>query len=160
MFLFLGSWLIYEELETAVETFRQALSDAYVRQKLCVLALEYPDPILLSRLTIEDIKNHKDVEWIEREKSYHDAAVKELNNLVRKYNTFAPYSVRRSLYNREVEVGKLAEGCAEKVFKKLKERDDALSYQNQRHSLSKGPREGFLVLLQNLVQMLFQSKSR
>lgn len=47
--------------------------------------------------------------------AYHDAALEEVNSLVRKYNGLAPYTVRRPYYVRSVELDKSYEECAESV---------------------------------------------
>lgn len=50
-------------------------------------------------------------------KSYHDVAIAELNNLVRKHNVLAPYTVRRPYYERAVEIEKMYEISAEDILK-------------------------------------------
>ena len=99
-----------------METFRRLLRQTWIRRTLRLLTLTHTHPTFLSRLTLGDIKAHRDPEWVVREKSYHDAAIKELNDLVRKYNATAPYSVRRNYYVREVEVEKLYVDCAEEIL--------------------------------------------
>lgn len=111
----------HKELDTAVAGFREILKQSYTRRVVRILASHLSTDRLTS-LTQDDIKAHKDSEWIEREKGYHDAAIEELNKLVRKYNGMAPYAVRRSYYVREVEVTKLAHECAQGIMEGLKER--------------------------------------
>jgi DnaJ family protein C protein 28 len=97
---------LQRELDTAVTTFRELLHQSYVRRVLRTLTALHPPAILATRLTLQDIKAHRDTEWEERERSYHDVAVKEINSLVRKYNG----------------VARLYEDCAEDVLRGLKER--------------------------------------
>ncbi|KAF9075333.1 hypothetical protein BDP27DRAFT_1257868 [Rhodocollybia butyracea] len=113
---------LQSELDTAVTIFRELLRQSYVRRVVRTLTALHPPAILATRLTLQDIKVHRDTEWEERERSYHEVAVKEINSLVRKYNGVAPYSVRRAYYVRSVEVERLYEDCAEDVLRGLKER--------------------------------------
>ena len=87
-----------------------------------MLAMEHPSEIL-RRLTLDDIKNHRDSEWIAKEKSYHETAVNKLNSLVRNYNGLAPYAVRRAYYSREAEIKKLYKDCSPAILQALSERD-------------------------------------
>ena len=80
-------------------------------------------PGLLHTVTLDQIKALRDPEWVEKERSYHEDAVAELNSLVRKYNGLAPYVVRRPYYySREVEIGRMYEVSAEDVIRELQER--------------------------------------
>jgi len=92
-----------------------------MRRAIRVLANEHP-PEILHKLTLQDIKKHRDPEWFAKEKGYHEAAVAQLNSLVRKYNGLAPYSVRRPYYSREVETGRLYEDCAEDIMRMIADR--------------------------------------
>lgn len=77
---------------------------------------------MLPSLTPGRVTSLRDREWEERERSYHDAAVAELNSLVRKYNGFAPYSVRRLYYSREAELAKVYQDCGEDILHGILER--------------------------------------
>ncbi|KAJ3743525.1 hypothetical protein DFH05DRAFT_1496389 [Lentinula detonsa] len=110
------------ELDIAVSTFRDILRQSYIRRVVRTLTALHPPAILATWLTLQDIKAHRDPEWEETERVYHDVAVEEINALVRKYNGVAPYAVRRAYYMRSVEIGRLYEECAEDVLKGLKER--------------------------------------
>jgi DnaJ family protein C protein 28 len=83
--------------------------------------MEHPTE-LLNRFTLEDIKRHRDSEWIAKEKNYHETAVGKLNALVRNYNGLAPYAVRRAYYTREAEVERLYDECAPAILRALAER--------------------------------------
>ncbi|KAJ3878503.1 hypothetical protein F5051DRAFT_372752 [Lentinula edodes] len=110
------------ELDTAVSAFRDLLRQSYIRRVVRTLTAIHPPAILATRLSVKDIKAHRDPEWEETERTYHDVAIDEINALVRKYNGVAPYAVRRAYYMRNVEVGRLYDECAEDVLKGLKER--------------------------------------
>jgi len=79
-------------------------------------------PSILSRFTLESIKAHRDRDWVNKEKSYHETAIVELNSLVRKYNAMAPYAVRRPYYLWEVEIGKVYDACAPDIMRIIAER--------------------------------------
>ena len=63
--------------------------------------------------------NMRDPEWEERERSYHETALGEVNSLVRKYNAMAPYIARRSLYVRNVELERLYKESAKEIHEAL-----------------------------------------
>ncbi|KAJ3891013.1 hypothetical protein GG344DRAFT_88508 [Lentinula edodes] len=127
------------ELDTAVSTFRDLLRQSYIRRVVRTLTAIHPPAILATRLSVKDIKAHRDPEWEETERTYHDVAIDEINALVRKYNGVAPYAVRRAYYMRNVEVGRLSEECAEDVLKGLKERvGGSPSTGNMRKELDEG----------------------
>ncbi len=62
---------VLSELDTAVTTFREILHEAWIRRTVRMLATEHPSEIL-RRFTLDDIKNHRDSEWIAKEKNYHE----------------------------------------------------------------------------------------
>ncbi|KAF5387877.1 hypothetical protein D9615_000832 [Tricholomella constricta] len=109
------------ELDTAVTTFREILRQSWIRRVVRVMTMSTP-PALLHTFTIGDIKAFRDAEWEQRERSYHQLALEELNALVRKYNGLAPYAVRRPYYIYSVEMEKLFEGCVEEILHQLTER--------------------------------------
>ncbi|KAG5352244.1 hypothetical protein C0989_003075 [Termitomyces sp. Mn162] len=109
------------ELDNAVATFREILRQSWVRRVVNMITSTTP-PALLHTFTLGDIKNIRDSEWEQRERSYHQVALEELNALVRKYNGMAPYAVRRPYYIHNVEMERLFENCAESILSALKER--------------------------------------
>jgi len=113
---------LQSELDAAVNTFRDLLRQSYTRRVVRTLTALHPPALLANRLTLHNIKAHRDPEWEEKERAYHDVAIEEINSRVRKYNIHAPPSVRRAYYSRNVEVGRLYEDCAEDVLKGLRER--------------------------------------
>ncbi|KAG6378585.1 hypothetical protein JVT61DRAFT_12851 [Boletus reticuloceps] len=48
---------------------------------------------LLASLSSSTVTSLRDREWEERERSYHDTAIAELNSLVRKYNLCGSSSI-------------------------------------------------------------------
>ncbi|KAJ3487035.1 hypothetical protein NLJ89_g11754 [Agrocybe chaxingu] len=116
---------IQSELESAVSSFREILAQSWTRRAVRMLVLAYPPP-LLSTLTLDDIKKHRDAEWVQKERAYHERAVQELNGLVRKYNGIAPYAVRRSYYIRDVELERVYKECAEGILVAIRERGSAV----------------------------------
>ena len=79
-------------------------------------------PSILSKFTLETIKAHRDPDWVNKEKGYHETAVAELNSLVRKYNAVAPYAVRRPYYIREAEIGKVYDEAAPDIVQMIAKR--------------------------------------
>lgn len=77
---------------------------------------------MLPSLSLGSVTSLRDREWEERECSYHDTAVAELNSLVRKYNALAPYSVRRPYYSREAELAKAYQDCGDDILREISER--------------------------------------
>ncbi|KAJ3721158.1 hypothetical protein EV361DRAFT_848463 [Lentinula raphanica] len=113
---------LQNELDTAVSTFRNILRQSYVRRIVRTLTALHPPAVIATQFTLQDVKAHRDPEWEENERGYHDVAIDEINALVRKYNGVAPYAVRRAYYMRSVEIERLYDECAEDVLKGLKER--------------------------------------
>ena len=113
--------LIITELENAVNAFRDVLRQSWTRRAIRTLTILQPAAMLPS-LTLGGVTSLRDRDWEERERSYHDAAVAELNSLVRKYNGLAPYSVRRPYYSREAELAKVYQDCGEDIVRGISER--------------------------------------
>jgi len=109
------------ELESAVTSFREILRQSWVRRALRSLTLSHP-PAILHELTLADITALRDSEWEARERSYHDSALEEVNRLVRKYNSLAPYAVRRAYYVRSVELEKAYMDAGPEILRGLMDR--------------------------------------
>ncbi|KDR84236.1 hypothetical protein GALMADRAFT_56018 [Galerina marginata CBS 339.88] len=115
-------WVEFQlELESGVNSFREILRQSWIRRAIRGLSTEHP-PEILHKLTLQDIKNHRDPPWFAKEKGYHEKAVDELNSLVRKYNGMAPYAVRRPYYIRTVEIDRLYDDCAPEILRTIAER--------------------------------------
>lgn len=50
------------------------------------------------------VEQYRDAEWVAKEANYHEVSLKEVNNVIRKYNVVAPSSVRKGLLTREREL--------------------------------------------------------
>ncbi|KAG2156355.1 hypothetical protein DEU56DRAFT_937463 [Suillus clintonianus] len=109
------------ELETAVNAFRNVLKQSWTRRAIRTLTMLQPAAMLPS-LSLDRVTSLRDREWEERERSYHDTAVADLNSLVRKYNALAPYSVRRPYHSREAELAKAYDVCGEDILRGISER--------------------------------------
>ena len=77
---------------------------------------------LLPKLTLADVTSMRDPEWENKERSYHETALEEVNSLVRKYNGLAPYAVRRAYYMRAAELDRVYKEAAEDILRGLEER--------------------------------------
>ncbi|KAF9226746.1 hypothetical protein BS17DRAFT_794196 [Gyrodon lividus] len=116
---------IQMELEATVNSFREALRQSWTRYAIRTLTMSQRAALLPS-LSLSIILSLRDREWEERERSYHDTAVAELNSLVRKCNTMAPYAVRRPYYARDTELAKAYQDCGEEILRGIAERSQEL----------------------------------
>ncbi|EGO02284.1 hypothetical protein SERLA73DRAFT_178144 [Serpula lacrymans var. lacrymans S7.3] len=118
------------ELESAINSFREMLRQSWTRRAVRMLTVSQPATYLPS-LALADITSLRDDEWEERERSYHDTAITELNSLVRKYNGLAPYAVRRPYYERSAELAKVYEECGEDILRGISRRtNENISWQS------------------------------
>jgi hypothetical protein len=109
------------ELENAIAAFREIIRQSWIRRAIRLLTLSQ-HITAGSKLSLADIASLRDKEWEERERTYHDVAIEDVNSLVRKHNGMAPYAVRRPYHIRSVEIEKMYEDCAEDILKGLAER--------------------------------------
>jgi DnaJ homolog subfamily C member 28 len=84
----------------------------------------------------------RDPAWEQQEKSYHEAALKEINDLVRRYNGIAPYSVRRSYHDMAQELKRCYDRCGEAVVRELEERVKAFSKEAKGRGMTDESEEG------------------
>ncbi|KAI0682623.1 hypothetical protein C8Q76DRAFT_322146 [Earliella scabrosa] len=122
---------IQGELENAVNTFREVLKQSWTRRAIRTLTAMHP-AALLPKLTLADVTTMRDTEWEDKERSYHETALEEVNALVRKYNGLAPYAVRRAYYMRRAELERVYKEAGEDILQGLEER--------ARQGFSVGPR--------------------
>ncbi|TEB32171.1 hypothetical protein FA13DRAFT_1754584 [Coprinellus micaceus] len=96
---------LQNELEEAVNSFRLVLMESWVRTASTSISADLPPPTAdsLKLPSTEWITQYRNRSWESRELGYHTAAMKEINNLVRKYNGMAPYPVRRTPYTLDAE---------------------------------------------------------
>lgn len=105
-------------MESAIASFRGVLRQAWSRRVLLILTTSTPPPSL-ERLTIDYVMDLRDREWEERERSYHEAALDEVNSLVRKHNAMAPYIARRALYTLSAELERTYKESANEIHQEL-----------------------------------------
>lgn len=106
------------EMDSSIASFRQVLRQAWSRRVVLVLTTAIPPPSP-DRLTVDYIMSLRDPEWEEKERSYHETALEEVNSLVRKHNAMAPYIARRALYMRSVELERMYKESAKEIHQKL-----------------------------------------
>ena len=82
----------------------------------------------------------RDPEWEERERSYHEGALDEVNSLVRKHNAMAPYIARRALYTLSIELKRTYKESAKEIHQELVAK---LSGKRGGTTLSSGRDDGF-----------------
>lgn len=107
------------ELEAAENAFRETLKQSWTRSAIRTLTTTQSAPSLPSIALVASLR---DREWEERERSYHNTAIAELNSLVRKYNATAPYAVRRPYYARNTELDRAYQDSAEEILRGIHER--------------------------------------
>ena len=61
----------------------------------------------------------RDPEWEKRERSYHEAALDEINSLVRKHNAMAPYIARRALHTLDIELERTYKESAKEIHQEV-----------------------------------------
>ncbi|GJE87408.1 DUF1992 domain-containing protein [Phanerochaete sordida] len=115
---------VQQELDTALNNFRDVMRQSWTRRAIRMMTLEQPLSFL-SGLTIEKVLAFRDVQWEGRERAYHNAALEEVNSLVRKYNAMAPYAVRRGHYALDVELERAFKESAEDILAGIVERVQA-----------------------------------
>lgn len=114
------------ELESATNSFRETLRQSWTRRAVRMLTASQSAATLPS-LSLARVATMRDREWENRECSYHNTAIAELNSLVRKYNAMAPYAVRRPYYVREVELEKVYKDCGEEIMRAMREKKEETS---------------------------------
>ena len=120
---------LQNELEDALDAFRRVMRESWVKSATRGISSRLPSPSSLSSNevgssvpSLESIQAYRDQEWEKREAAYHNAAIKEINSLVRKYNGMAPYAVRRAVYTVEGERERMYGEVARDVWENLKQR--------------------------------------
>lgn len=68
------------------------------------------------------MKSFRDAEWESRERAYHDAALQEVNALVRKYNGLAPYPVRRPYHVLSAELERAYQESEDDILRGISQR--------------------------------------
>ncbi|GAA5912898.1 hypothetical protein JCM6882_009508 [Rhodosporidiobolus microsporus] len=109
-----------KELELALSTFRSNLRTSWTRRALRIRSSEGLTPAVVREVR----EGWTDPEWEARERAYHDAALHDLNQLVRKYNVIAPYHVRRPLLTLRGELDAAVAAAAPSIAAELQRRLD------------------------------------
>lgn len=136
------------ELETATLSFRESLQESWRRRAVRMLTQGGWDRERLRRMTVEDAEGLRDREWEERERGYHEAAVEELNRVVRRYNGVAPAAVRRRIHEREVELARAYKESAESIVRGVRERLSRSTSSNGNNKSSKSSRNNSIGLIE------------
>lgn len=118
----LPPWIeLQNNLDSALNAFRNTLISTYtthlVRNIIATNTLEIlpPDHAVPSR----------DEAWEARERKFHEENIKQLNDLVRRFNAQAPaMSIRRPLVTLEMELERARSGLRESVREEVKRRAD------------------------------------
>lgn len=130
------------QLENEQSDFRKRLSDSWLRRATrIILATSYMrdglEPIRIQnnesfdnlmqhemftsgqRKLLNLVNTYTDSEWEQKEKAYHDVSIRDVNNLIRKYNVVAPVSARRGLLIREWELDRLRKESRIELVRRL-----------------------------------------
>ncbi|QRV87681.1 hypothetical protein RhiJN_15699 [Ceratobasidium sp. AG-Ba] len=112
---------LQKDAERATAQMRELLLTGWVRRTLRILPLSY-STTALEAMTPESATRLRDAEWEQQEKKFHDAAIREANDTIRRYNTIAPYVVRRPLLTREAELDKCYADSGALIIEGIQER--------------------------------------
>ncbi|KAG8905760.1 hypothetical protein FRB99_008333 [Tulasnella sp. 403] len=116
---------IQGELESHIRSFREVLRSNWVRQATRTILLNLPPPPYRRRppsLTKESVAAMRDPEWEQREGSYHDAALAEVNAQIRRHNGIAPFAARRGYLMRKYELERCYRESAEEIIQSIDEK--------------------------------------
>ncbi|KZV91153.1 hypothetical protein EXIGLDRAFT_792766 [Exidia glandulosa HHB12029] len=109
------------ELEDAVSSFRDVLQASWVRKAVRSLSASHPRQLLCS-VTRDEIAALRDPAWETRERSFHDAALDDVNRVVRKHNAIAPIPVRKGYLTRDVELARCYRVSVDAILEELQRR--------------------------------------
>lgn len=102
-------------MESSLDSFRQILSSAWVRHAVRNLwSLE-----TVEEITPEFVGTYRDSHWEIRERSFHTAALKEVNALIRNYNNLAPYAVRKAYVDLASELDTVFRKSQNNIFEDI-----------------------------------------
>lgn len=106
------------ELEHSLSTFRSTLSSNWIRRAIRIRSSEG-----LTRSVIQEIEQGwRDLEWETSESKFHRTALKELNDLTRRFNIIAPYHVRRPLLSLDSELNRTVSNSSKLISLELNRR--------------------------------------
>lgn len=61
--------------------------------------------------TLAWVQGFRDPAWLRRESAYHEAAIKNLNEVIRRYNHVAPFSARKMLHSQQTFLQSTLQGA-------------------------------------------------
>lgn len=111
----------FAELEDAVSSFRDILQASWVRKAVRSLSASHPRQ-LLGSVTRDEVAALRDPAWETRERSFHDAALDDVNRVVRKHNAIAPIPVRKGYLTRDVELARCYRVSVDAILEELQRR--------------------------------------
>ncbi|KAG8865396.1 hypothetical protein FRB96_000286 [Tulasnella sp. 330] len=117
---------IHGELEHHIRVFRGILSSSWVKRATREILLSLPassrTQSLSANVTIERIASMRDPEWEQRESSYFNAALEEVNSQIRRMNGLAPFAARRGYLLLKYELERSYEASAPEIIRAIEER--------------------------------------
>ncbi|GAA6060294.1 hypothetical protein JCM10212_002935 [Sporobolomyces blumeae] len=112
-------WIeLQKELESSLVSFRTNLSQNWTRRAIRIRSSEGLTPAVVRE--VQD--GWRDPEWEHKEKRYHETAIQDINDLMRKYNVIAPYHVRRPLITLPAELARVVRLSAPTIASELSRR--------------------------------------
>ena len=157
---------LQNELNTAIVSFRNSLQASWVRTATRSLSTTRPQA-MLSFIPREEIAAFRDPAWEQRERSFHNVALNELNGIVRKHNGIAPTPVRKGYLMLDVELRLCYEASVDLIAEELARHAQGLAELPNRHgseSTGAGSADdesvGLGVLLRRLVRRFVDSFMR
>ncbi|EJD36917.1 hypothetical protein AURDEDRAFT_108354 [Auricularia subglabra TFB-10046 SS5] len=112
---------IQQELESAISSFRDVLQASWVRTAIRLLSVNRAQHELAA-VPREEIAALRDAAWEARERPFHDAALDDVNRLVRKHNGVAPVPVRKGYHTRDVELARCYRVSVDAIAEELARR--------------------------------------
>ncbi|KAG9030775.1 hypothetical protein FRB95_003534 [Tulasnella sp. JGI-2019a] len=117
---------IHGELERHIRVFRNVLSSSWIKRATREILLSLPSSsrtrTLPEHITVERVASMRDSEWEERESSYQNAALEEVNSQIRRMNGMAPFAARRGYLLLKYELDRCYEASAPEIVKAIEER--------------------------------------
>ncbi|KAG8774481.1 hypothetical protein FRC12_001957 [Ceratobasidium sp. 428] len=112
---------LQKDAEKATLQTRELLLGGWMRRALRIIPLSY-STAALEGLSSEAATRIRDAEWERLEEKFHDAAIREANDAIRRYNTVAPYAVRRPLLTRQAEMERCYASAGNLIVAGIRER--------------------------------------
>ncbi|KAH7343758.1 hypothetical protein B0J17DRAFT_643836 [Rhizoctonia solani] len=110
---------LQKEAEKATLQLRELLISGWIRRMTRMLPLSNPRTTL-EALTPESVSKLRDDEWEQQEAKFHEAAIRDTNEAIRRYNAVAPFIVRRPLLTRQSELARCYAQAAEGIVTNIR----------------------------------------